>query len=193
MQRRKYLAAIGSMAAAGAAGMGTGAFTTTSSGERAVDVNVASDSSSFLTIKPSSSPNGGYAEETSGTLELNFDETNDTGSGTLFKGEGINPGSVYTFDNVFIINNQGDAEIDVWLTKSGLSGVQFYQSGDPSDRLEKPLWSAGGTKTNLNISQKGVEVGVKIIADELDTGTLGEISGSVVIHAGASPASIRND
>ena len=157
-----------------------------------MNVNKAADSEAFLTIRPSDGTNGGYAEESDGTLQLNFDENNDTGSGTLFKGQGVNEGSEYTFDNVFIINNQGNAEVDTWVTTEGLSGVQFYQNGDPNDRLEESLWSTGGTKTNLNISQSGVKVGIKIVADELDADSLGEISGSVTVHAGDSPASVRD-
>ncbi|WP_080507150.1 MULTISPECIES: DUF1102 domain-containing protein [Halorubrum] len=188
-KRRKFLAGLGALASGSAAAVGTGAFTSASTGDRTVNVNTAADSGSFLTIEPSGGSNGDYAEESDGTLQLNFNENNDTGSGTLFKGEGVNEGSEYTFDNVFVINNQGNTEVDTWVTTSGLSGVQFYQDGNPDDRLEEELWSTGGTKSNLNISQQGVKVGVKIIEEDLDSDS---VSGSVTIHAEDSPASIRD-
>lgn len=192
MERRKFIIGAGALATGSSAAIGTGAFTTASTGDRTVNVNKAADSEAFLTIEPSGGSNGGYAEESDGTLQLNFDENNDTGSGTLFKGDGVNKGSVYTFDNVFVINNQGNAEVDTWITTEGLSGVQFYQDGDTNDRLEKAVWSTGGTKSNLNISSSGVKVGVKIIADDLDVSGLGDLSGSVTVHAEESPASIRD-
>jgi hypothetical protein len=56
MRRRKLLAGIGSLAAGGAALMGTGAFTQVSA-RRGVKVNLAGDTNALLGLKSSSSRN----------------------------------------------------------------------------------------------------------------------------------------
>ena len=191
MQRRKFVIGMGALATGTAAAVGSGAFSSMSSGEREVDVNVAADSSSFLQIYPSEGPNGAYAVENPGTLSLNFNEDADTFMGN---GKGVNPGSVYEFDNVFKINNVATQEVDVWLTKSDLPGVYFYFDGDSSKSLLFGDWDGMfDTPESLNPSAPGIEVGVKIVEEELNAGSLGEISGSVTVHAEASPdTAVRN-
>ncbi|WP_138005340.1 DUF1102 domain-containing protein [Halalkalirubrum salinum] len=208
MQRRKFLIGTGSIAAGGAAVVGSGAFTSAESGERDVEVSTTADSSSFLAIYTSDSdtaaddpegtnPNGRYASETDdpGTIELHF---NEDARGTFPTGDGVNPGSVYTFDDVFRIRNDaavnggptGPTEVDVWLNTSGLPGVEFYAEGDTDDRLEESLWSQGGKKSNFNSGQSGLQVGVKIVEEDYDEDS---VSGTVVVNAEKSPSSVRDD
>ncbi|MFC7185867.1 hypothetical protein [Halorubrum yunnanense] len=49
----------------------TGAFSSVSA-ERTVSVGVAEDDEAFLSLEPSNGPNGAYAEQSGGTLELNL-------------------------------------------------------------------------------------------------------------------------
>jgi hypothetical protein len=112
MRRRKLLAGLGSLAAGGAAVMGTGAFETAEI-NRDVSVNVAADSAGFVEIQ---ALNEKYASGTGdGELALDFNSDSDLG---IFDGDaqGLNPDSVYEFPEVFKIANvsgTGDARVAV--------------------------------------------------------------------------------
>jgi hypothetical protein len=94
MQRRKFIIGAGSLFAGTAAATGTGAFTTMESGDRAMEVKVASDSESYVGLTSDSE----YATETEdGKLKLQFDETQG-----IFDG-GLNPESTYNFEDVFTV------------------------------------------------------------------------------------------
>jgi len=207
MERRKFMIGAGSTAIGASAIVGSGAFTSATTGKRDVAVTTEDDSSSFLAIYTSDSdtaaddpegtnPNGRYASETGdpGTIELHF---NEDARGLFPTGDGINKGSVYTFDDVFRIRNDaavngdptGPTEVDVWLTVSGLPGVEFYAEGDPDDRLEAAYWETGNKKSNFNSGESGLQVGVRIIEEEFDGDS---VEGSITIHAEESPGSVRD-
>ncbi|WP_138006677.1 hypothetical protein [Halalkalirubrum salinum] len=188
MERRKFVIGLGALAAGSSAAVGTGAFTSASTGDRSVDVNVANDSAGFTALVPGEK-NGEYAEETDGTLELNFNGDADTPGYLDNDGEGVNEDSVYTFDDVFVIRPVNVGSADIWLTTEDLAGVQFYAEDDEEDRLEEALWETGGTKTSYNESVGGLSVGVKIIEDELDSE---DVEGSVTIHVEEEPGSVRD-
>jgi hypothetical protein len=118
--------------------VGSGAFTSVSA-DRSVDVAVADDADAFLAMVPSDGPNGEYAETTGdGTIALDFAENSAGGSG-------VGTDSVYQFDDVFRITNQGTQPVYVWATFSGASGsftpdgsdtdIYLYPNGDSDDRL----------------------------------------------------------
>lgn len=195
MQRRKYLAALGSLAAGGAAMTGTGAFTAAQTGDRGVSVATEDDSDSFLAVFPSTAEeaasgpepgknaNGRYASETGtpGTIELHF---NEDARGTFPTGDGINKGSVYTFDDVFRIRNDsavnggptGPTEVDIFLDASDApAGVQFYEGDDPSNSIQ----GASNAKAR-NSGQAGLQIGVKITEEDLSGDN---VDGHIVIIA----------
>ena len=128
MERRKFIAGLGSLTAAGAAGIGTGAFTTASA-DRTVNVNVAADSSGFVEI---AALNSTYASGTDdGQLEINFNGDSDIG---IFDGdgEGLNPGSTFNFDDVFRIGNiagQGDMRVVIEATGFDLENLELTADG----------------------------------------------------------------
>jgi hypothetical protein len=109
MQRRKYLAAIGSLAAGGAAVMGTGAFTSVSA-DRSVSVAVADDADALLAIEPTDGPNAAYANGSGDALEINID---DATSGV--NGEGLNDDSRTIIRDIFKIRNQGTQDVYVFI------------------------------------------------------------------------------
>ncbi|MFB6148561.1 MAG: DUF1102 domain-containing protein [Halobacteriales archaeon] len=93
---------------------GTGAFTTVSA-ERTATVSVAGDSSALLQLQASSGPNGGYATETAGQLEIDL--------------SGVNIDARTTADNVFNITNQGTQNVTVYINASSgdhTETVTFY-------------------------------------------------------------------
>jgi hypothetical protein len=195
MQRRKFVVGLGSLAAGGAATMGTGAFTTARTGDRSVAVTTEGDSESFLSVFPSiaeeaaSGPepgknaNGRYASLTGdpGTIELHF---NEKASGTFPTGDGINEGSVYTFDDVFRIRNDsavnggptGPTEVDIFLNASDApNGMKFYEGDDPSNSIQGPKNAQA-----RNSGQAGLQIGVEITEEDYSGDTA---SGQIFIVA----------
>ncbi|WP_152420949.1 glycoside hydrolase family 97 catalytic domain-containing protein [Halorubrum coriense] len=132
VNRRQLLMLLGG--AAGASAVGTGAFSSVTA-NRDVSVQVAGDADAFLRLAPSSGPNGEYATVTdTGQLGLDF---SDTDSG----GQGLGPDSVYVFDDVFEITNQGTQTIYTWGTLDfsdtpfDSDSIYFYRGGNQDERL----------------------------------------------------------
>jgi hypothetical protein len=117
MQRRKYLAALGSLAAGGAAMTGTSAFTSTAA-DRNVSMDVAGDGSAFLQLTPGDSP---YAYTEGGELVLDFD-------GSEVSGSGLNTSAFVKFNELFSVQNSGPEPVAVWLDE-GNSGAPDVNNG----------------------------------------------------------------
>ncbi|OYR71048.1 alpha-glucosidase [Halorubrum ezzemoulense] len=120
--------------AAGASAVGTGAFSSITTNQD-VSVEVAGDTSGYLGLTPSTGPNGEYATVTGANqLGLNF---SDTAAG----GQGVGTDSVYTFDNVFQITNQGTQTIYIWGTFDfanvpfSTDAIYFYPGNNRDERL----------------------------------------------------------
>ena len=114
MERRKVLIGLGSLAAGGAAAMGSGAFTSVEA-DRDIEVEVAGDADAFLGVEPADTPNGdAYATETDGTVELNFDDGADFSEidGTD-GGSGINDRALTDIQDVITVTNQGTQEVTI--------------------------------------------------------------------------------
>jgi hypothetical protein len=173
MKRRKLLIGVGS--AAGVGGLvGSGAFTSVSA-NRSVTIETAGDENAFLGLEPSSGPNGEYAYiESDGTLALDFSDT-DAG------GQGVGVDSIYQFDDVFRVTNQGTQTVYVWATIdfSGVDfepgDIHFYPNGDENDKLQDTESVLG-----LPVGQSA-EIGVYVDSHAVSSGgTL-----DVTIHANA--------
>jgi hypothetical protein len=102
MERRKFLIGMGSLAAGGAAAMGTGAFSTQATRSFAVDV--VGDSSAYLGLDASSSS---YVSDSGGTISI--DLGSDSGDG----GSGINQYSQTLIRPAFDLQNQGRDDLYV--------------------------------------------------------------------------------
>jgi hypothetical protein len=130
MERRKFVVGLGSLAAGGAAAMGTGAFTTSEVNDREVAVDIAADSQAFVELN---ALNDQYAEETNdGQLRLLFNSESNVG---IFDGDtiGLNSDSTFNFGEVFQVVNTGgwgdlrfvielngfDSDVEVELTANG--------------------------------------------------------------------------
>ena len=177
MQRRKFVVGLGSLAAGGAAAMGTGAFSKMNSGDRTVAVRVADDANSFIALKPASKSNvssnehGQFVEYKEGKLWIQID-----GSNTQ-RAKGVNPDSTYSFDNVFEIANE-DADGNqqhVWISSNTADRVDFYWQGDPSDSAEGP--------NNSWQLRSGTSLGVGMSVDASGLAPDQYIEGNVVISA----------
>jgi hypothetical protein len=134
MQRRKFVLGLGSLTAGGAAAVGSGAFTTAEA-TRDVAVEVADDSTGYVALQASGGPNGQFASQgTNGKIGLDF-----SGSGN--EGSGVGRNSVYNFDDVFRVTNQGTQTVYVWSRLSGGSkfdnnNLYFYPNGSRSTKLK---------------------------------------------------------
>ncbi|MEF8937843.1 MAG: DUF1102 domain-containing protein, partial [Halovenus sp.] len=185
MQRRKFMVGLGSLAAAGAAGMGTGAFSTSSS-TRAMDVNVAADSSGFVEI---TALNETYASGTGdGQLELDFNS--DSGLG-IFDGdaEGLNPDSTFNFDEVFRIANisgTGDMRVVIEATGFDLENLELTADGDDSIGVSEGTSLLAGDYDDVDNLPKLVQpdsVDVDVTIETKDDSTMGDVGGTLTIYA----------
>ena len=169
MRRRKFLIGMGSLAAGGAAAMGTGAVSSVEA-ERAIDADVVKDTNGMLgfDVTDASLENSQAASMSDGQLELTFD-----GSGSS---SGLNPDSTYHFDNVFQILNQTSEDLHIEFDKSSLdnpAAFNFYAQ-----------WTNGGLigsrdsdYTGQINSGFGINVGITIrtpdqVETDWETGTL---------------------
>lgn len=176
MQRRKFIAGLGSLAAAGAAGIGTGAVTQQQS-TRAVDAAVVADDSGMLQLSLSHDTleNTEYASYENGSLQLHFDDNADLGNdGWAGQGSGLNPDSTFDFDNVFQIRNATADHLKVDIDKSNLDNPDaftfyaHYTNGDLIGSRDSD-WNG---QVNAGFA---VNIGVRIetpdsIADGWETG-----------------------
>ncbi|MGM0397468.1 MAG: DUF1102 domain-containing protein [Halobacteriota archaeon] len=168
MQRRKFLAGMGSLAAASAAAVGTGAFNFANV-EREADINVTNDANAFLALKATS----GYADDSGGTLSINFNEDANA------MGDGINQDSDYSFRKVFKIKNKGDQSVGVWINDDASSdsdSVTWYAAPDFSNSIEGP--------GNPYALDPGEEVYVNVVI--LNTGDNVDLPSTVNVVADAS-------
>ncbi|QKY20961.1 right-handed parallel beta-helix repeat-containing protein [Halolamina sp. CBA1230] len=180
MDRRKFIAGIGALSAAGA--VGTGAFTSASA-DRTVSVSVAGDASAFLAMDTSGTANGEFASINSDQIELDFSESS-------AGGDGLGLDSTYEFDDVFRITNQGTQPVYVWANFSGGSldddDIWFY----PDSNSDRELNDGTNEVVTLPVGET-VEVGVHIDTSTLSsTGTenlTATLSASVGVPNSSSP------
>ena len=120
MKRRTLMIGLGATAAGGSALVGSGAFTSVQA-DRDVEIDVADDSDAFLQLQPAEDddgdelPNGQYARERNGILELDFTGDNEEIAGG---GEGFNARANTGVSRVFEVRNQGTQGVEVALRTS---------------------------------------------------------------------------
>jgi hypothetical protein len=147
---------------------GTGAFTAVSA-ERTVSVNVAGDSSALLELTPHNGPNGAYASQTGGELEISFDGVTATG---------VNQDANTTLSRVFNVTNQGTQGTDVYITKNGPNASLVTFEDDSGSRIDDGL----GNAVSVPI---GNTVQVTIVVNTTNQNLAGgdTILNSITIHA----------
>ncbi|MFW6376485.1 MAG: hypothetical protein ACOC0F_00780 [archaeon] len=185
MKRRKVLLGLGSLAAGGAAAMGTGAFTTAEA-DRTMDVNVAADSAGFVEIE---ALNETYASGTGdGQLELDFNS--DSGLG-IFDGDaqGVNPDATFNFPEVFRIANiagKGDMRVVIEANGFDLENLELTADGDNALDISAGTSLRARDYSDVDNLPKLVQpdaVDVDITIETKDDGTMGDIGGTLTIYA----------
>jgi hypothetical protein len=151
MQRRKLLAGIGSMAAGGAAMMGTGAFSTVENLDRGLTVETTGDASALLAFrKARDDPNTGY--NSNAPLHSNADEYVGFDNGKIYidlsetdaGATGANKGADTKFSNLFDIINQGSQEVNVGLSNEAPGNLGVFAEGNENDGSLEPQGGGGG-------------------------------------------------
>jgi hypothetical protein len=168
MQRRKLLTGLGMLAAGGAATVGTGAFTSAEA-SRSVTVTVEGDADAYLSLDAlgtDDTDNNGFATQSGDGISIDINDV----AGVTDPADGVGLNSVYEFDKLFQVENQGTQEIEFEIeTLSGSDfGVgqgeltmEFYTGSDADDPL-------GGDPVTLGTGDSE-DIGVKV--DINDPGT----------------------
>jgi hypothetical protein len=183
MQRRKFVVGLGSLAAGGAATLGTGAVSQFNSGDRTIEVETVGDASAYIALQRpddglsdgGDTRNGNYVEFDNKKLVLDFTSDNPTSArskdpeeGNQFLGgKGVNPDSTYYFDETFEIRNlsndsgSGVGEVEIWINED-IDGISFYTGSSPGNRTPLDSNNRAGTSPGA-----AVDVGVKIVEENL--------------------------
>ena len=172
MDRRKFLAGIGTTVAGGAVATGTGAFTSVEA-DRTVSVAVGDEStSSYLVLDAlaeGSSENGAFATNPGSDGRLVFDfnaEIDDTTNSA--GGEGPGKNSVYEFDEVFEVENQGSQTVNIGIETLTQSDFEDGGGNSPTDTLEMSFYPNSNATSPLQGTTESISpgnaltVGVKI-------------------------------
>jgi len=165
MQRRKMLAALGSVAVGGATAVSTGAFTSVSA-ERSVSVSVADDSQALLALDGSSGDNSAYSDVSGGVVSVDLD-INDTENG----GAGVNKGATTRIFEMFNIQNQGTQDAVVYVSPTDLDDQGAFEEGDDGIYLDPQFSSPANGTGASNLGE---------LADGTKYGSLTGIGGNVL-------------
>mgnify|MGYP003865889755 FL=1 len=173
---------MGSLAAGGAATIGTGAFTSVEA-ERSVSVDVAGDQSAYLALEPTSHPNSKYARINNNNLEVVLD-------GTDTDGDGFNTNAVTEMDKVFRVSNQGTQPIYFWVEHPSGTGDDvfldpenfwFYPDGSPGKKIHD------GSEEVLTLTPgESATLGVKADFTSGDVGSGDSFDAPVTFYASAN-------
>jgi hypothetical protein len=173
MQRRKFIAGVGSLAAGAAAVMGTGAFTSVEA-DRQVDVQVAEDSNAYLGLDDSGVANDEYFDTNGDEYAVDFSSTNAGGSG-------VNPNANTVAESVFTIKNQGTQEVTV-----SLGGDSTITAEDETGTLSAPSSDGIVASLDKDANDATLETGQSIDVDfAINSGT-SDLSGTLTISADAT-------
>lgn len=117
MQRRKFLATVGSLTAASAAALGTGAFSVTA--KRDVTVETTSDAEAYLALKGDND----YVTDDSGSGILHID-LGGPDNPNQYMGSGFNKQARTRVEDVITITNQGKNDVSVSVSDD-IKHVEF--------------------------------------------------------------------
>jgi hypothetical protein len=172
MQRRKFVVGLGSLAAGGAATMGTGAFSQATISDRQVSIDIENDADALVGLDgdKDSLANPEYSEQgDDGELKIYVNENADlpeNPDGFSDGGNGVNPDSEYYFDGIFAIENNGPGEdfgdnvqsfeVSAEDNLNNPKRVRFYwqvgnKGGRDTDLCEDPMPISPGTFGSIGL------------------------------------------
>lgn len=172
MKRRRFLAGAGGLAASGAAVLGTGAFTSVEA-ERSVSVTTADDGDSFLELEPIATDglNGDSIRRSTSDGEVVLFDIPGVGDGENSDAQGVGIDSIYEFQDLLTVINQGTQPVQLSSTYAGteLNNLALV-SDDGILRNDPPILEVGG----------GVDVGFLI---DTNGSSVGEFDETLTIVA----------
>lgn len=120
MNRRRFLAGVGGLAAAGGTALGTGAFTSVEA-ERSVSVTTADDDRAFLRLEPipKDGIDGNPTQRSSSTGEVVLFDIPGPGNGENPDAQGVGLDSIYEFHDLLTVVNQGTQPVQLYSTYGG--------------------------------------------------------------------------
>ena len=178
------LAGLGSLAAGGAAVMGSGAFTSVEA-DRSISIETAGDANAFLSFEKATDSGGDvtpnaeeYVDITSDdTVSFDFTQSDDTGGNA----SGINKNAKTIFDNLIDIRNNGTQDVvlsvesDLIASQGGFLGIYAENTqGDSSDNTGLSD-SGSGQTTTLSPGEAATNIGIYVPKgidfDQVESGT----------------------
>ena len=188
MKRRKMLAGLGSVAAGGAAVVGTGAFTSVTA-DRTVDVTVAGDASAYLGLEPvGGSPNSDYVLTNGDEVSFDFSgDDGDSSGGGAVDGDGFNPDATTRINDLLRVTNQGTQSAAFWVNIENLGAGSDFLTVEASGY--STFDSSFGSTTGAS-DQLAYDGGNAGSVDEYTLGTGEDIYLHLIVDAsGQSPNS----
>lgn len=176
MRRRRFLAGVGGLSAAGSVALGTGAFTSVEA-ERSVSIAVADDDRAFLRMEPL--VKDGVDDEPTGRSRT-YGETISfslpgTGEGESQSAEGVGLDSVYEFHDLLRVSNRGTQPVQLHSSYDGEDLADLALVNDDGLlRNDPPTLNVGDSiDVGLYIDTHGSNIGefdetLTIIADQPD-------------------------
>jgi len=168
MERRKFVVGLGSLAAGGAAVTGTSAFSFMQT-DRDISLQVTSDGGSYLAFRDGHE-NPEYSQVNNGKIEFTLD-----GSANV-TGTGLNPDSVYLFDDVARVLNHGSQEVELSVPDTTDNGfwstnfVAYVGNGSGSSQgNRRSIWPKDG-KTDKFDQRLNSRTNVGSLDDLINTG-----------------------
>ena len=139
MRRRRFLASVGGLAAAGSAALGTGAFTSVEA-ERNISIGTSANAKAFVRLDPDNRnyTNSGYVTESDGIIQIDVTPRTEGD----FDGAGVSPFISATPEEAFPVENQGTQDVEVSVTSPNLS---------PEDPFELFATNVPGQSGRLNL------------------------------------------
>ncbi|QZX98982.1 DUF1102 domain-containing protein [Halobaculum rubrum] len=183
MQRRKFIASVGSLAAGSAAAVGTGAFTSVTA-DRGLSIETAGDANAFLSITKAEDGDGNtyanakeYVEIDNGQVSLDFTQADDN---SFSSASGINKNAKTVFDRLLDVTNNGTQDVEFWIesdlvaSNGGFLGI--YSEDDDKGTGFDVDGSGNWGKVTLTPGETLEDIGVYIPAgvspSEVQGGTI---------------------
>lgn len=162
MKRRRLVVGLGVLAAGVSTTVGSGAFSSIEA-ERSISVSVENDRDAYLALTPTASDFSTMTDQSILKFEFGGD-VSPPGGTNRDTGSGVAPNSVYEFNNLFKIENQGPDDIVVFGREDNKGNIgiglitdkrgQPLTADSPSDNILAP---GGHQVFGLRISVGDIE------------------------------------
>ena len=180
MNRRKFTVGLGSLATAGAAAIGTGAFTSVEA-NRSIEVDVADDANAFFSLEG----DGEYVSKNGDTIVIDLGGPRTSGGG-----DGFNDNAKTEVEEVVTIRNQGTQPAEVGFGNPEQEEVLYFPAQGDFNPARVTLTIADGSESAAKLGP-GDETSIDATVntrDDLGINPSGGQQKSVTLTADAGEA-----